>query len=58
MTVPLSDTVDVSVNAGAGSIRPAPEKNMVRCTRISIKTKGGLSREINISLRNLVNGII
>ncbi|XP_063689121.1 cilia- and flagella-associated protein 70-like isoform X2 [Bolinopsis microptera] len=28
MTVPLSDTVDVSVNAGAGSIRPAPEKNM------------------------------
>ena len=29
MTVPLSDTVDVSVNAGAGAIRPAPEKNMV-----------------------------
>ncbi|KAL5271118.1 hypothetical protein ACHWQZ_G001688 [Mnemiopsis leidyi] len=28
MTVPLSDTVDVSVNAGAGAIRPAPEKNM------------------------------
>jgi len=28
MTVPLSDAVDVSVNAGAGSIRPAPEKNM------------------------------